>query len=224
MSRIDGPESDGAGSDEQALIGKGKRPLQHSCWGWSRYAICSGDPPTSNLVESIIKRVDFQQKTSSSKPVTALSQGPSIGGQGLETRSSLPQLIRYRPRIAGRGDGRAVDVGRDPERCRSAGLNCVYYPQFSMACRLLLYCLIDQGRRVDVVAADVLQHLHCDTETALPERAIDMCPGGVCAAFACDSRVQWRVHCSSLRVCATERSHRADSRIGTIAGIGVSGR
>src|SRR5690242_3620914 len=96
MSRIDGPESDGAGSDEQVLIGKGERPLQRPCWGWSRYALCSGDPPTSNLVESIIKGVDFRQKSSSSRRAAPLLQGTSNPGSELLRHGPEPR-IDHRP-------------------------------------------------------------------------------------------------------------------------------
>jgi hypothetical protein len=168
MSRIDGPESDGAGSDEQALIGKGKRPLQHPCWGWSRYAFCSGDSPTSNLVDSIIKRVDFSAKHRREDASRQCRKGPSIGGK-------LPHRV-WKP------------------------------------------------ASIVAACADSLSAICTVVPRRAAERAIEMCPGSVCGTPVCDSKVQWRGHCSSLRVRATERSHRANSRIGTIAGISVSAR
>jgi hypothetical protein len=36
------------------------------------------------------------------------------------------------------------------------------------------YRVIDEVHHIKVIAANVLQHLHCGTETAQPERAIDV--------------------------------------------------
>jgi hypothetical protein len=92
MSRIDGPESDGAGSDEQALIGKGKRPLQHPCWGWSRYALCSGDPSTSNLIHSIIKNVDFGKNHLSAKIIVEQTRRATVARNVKRRRRVTPQV------------------------------------------------------------------------------------------------------------------------------------
>ena len=123
MSRIDGPESDGAGSDEQALIGKGKRPLQHPCWGWSRYAFCSGDPPTSNLVDSIIKSVDFRQKSSSSRRAAPLLQGTSNAGGASEAPDSLSASLQNKALLY---------VTSHSSRRKAAATNAISYNDAAM--------------------------------------------------------------------------------------------
>jgi hypothetical protein len=85
---------------------------------------------------------------------------------GLDHRPMRQQFSRQNSRIQIRAMSRTASAGRG---------NII--PSFRWPTAWFLNRLIDHGRRFDVVAADVLQHLHRGAETTQPERAIDICPG-----------------------------------------------
>jgi hypothetical protein len=78
------------------------------------------------------------------------------------------------------GDGSAVDVTPYVVIFPLVDQTGNIIPSFPWPAAWFLNRLIDQGRCVDVVAADVLQIVHCGTETARPGRAIGMGLGEFC--------------------------------------------